>query len=241
MLAISCPDCWELVATLLLNQPSLNVRYSAGHRQSGKARDLVRLAEARRSRIPRGRIAIMATTPELRAQLRSAFTWRGDRWDDSYLADVTGWWRDPKLLVQLGPALAELHRHREPTVILGLQSRGSLLGPLVAQSLGVGFVEVRKEPSPAADSDDWVEVTTPPDYRDRHLTLGFRRRLVVPEDRVLLVDDWIDTGGQALGTRALVTEVGASWIGVAVVVDALSDHAIRRDLSVKCLVHMREL
>lgn len=38
MLAISCPDCWELVATLLLNQPSLNVRYSTGRLGVGLSR-----------------------------------------------------------------------------------------------------------------------------------------------------------------------------------------------------------
>jgi adenine phosphoribosyltransferase len=65
----------------------------------------------------------------------------------------------------------------------------------------VGLVEVQKDPSPATDSDDWVTETTPPDYRDRHLSLGFPRRLVSPSDRVVLVYDWGDTGGQALGTR----------------------------------------
>ncbi len=177
----------------------------------------------------------------MRDRLRSRFAWRGDRWDRSRLADVTGWWRDAVLLAELGPALAALFADAQPTVVLGLQSRGCLLGALTAQALGVGFVEVRKEPNPAADSDEWVTATTPPDYRDRHLVLGFPRRLVTPEDRVLLVDDWVDTGGQALGAQKLVTMTRATWLGMAVVVDDLANHQIRRELSVRALIHGKDL
>lgn len=183
----------------------------------------------------------MPTPPELRDRLVAAFAWRGDRWDRHALADVTGWWRDPVLLRDLGPALAAPFRAERPTVVLGPQSRGVLLGALVARELGVGLVEVRKDPSPAADSDEWVVATTPPDYRDRHLPLGFRRDLVAPDDRVVVVDDWVDTGGQGLGTRALVAATRASWLGMSVVVDALDDHRTRRALGVRALLHLRDL
>ncbi|NMR18929.1 hypothetical protein HIR71_01600 [Cellulomonas fimi] len=117
--------------------------------------------------------------------------------------------------------------------------RGTLLGALVAQHFGVGLVEVRKEPNPFTDSDAWLTVTTPPDYNDRHLTLGFRRELVTSADRVLLVDGWVATGGQASGARELVRRAGGSWLGMSVIVDALTDH--RRELAVEGLVHERDL
>jgi len=183
----------------------------------------------------------MPASPDLRDRLVSAFAWRGDRWDRHLLADVTGWWRDPALLRELGPALADPFRADRPTVVLGLQSRGVLLGALVALELGVGLVEVRKEPSQASDSDEWVVATTPPDYRDRHLSLGFRRNLVAPDDRVLVVDDWVDTGGQALGTQRLVAVTRASWLGISVIVDALGNHHTRRSLGAHALLHLREL
>src|SRR5512142_1021555 len=141
----------------------------------------------------------MPLSIDLRKRLVDAIAWRGDRWDENLRADITGWWRDPALLRALTVALSDLFREDRPTVVLGLQSRGVLLGALVAQELGIGLAEVRKDPSPAADSDEWLIVTTPPDYRDRHLSLGLRRRLIAPNDRALVVDDWIATGGQAIG------------------------------------------
>ena len=178
---------------------------------------------------------------EVRARLRHAFAWRGDRTDDSQYADVTGWWRRPELLRDLGPALASLFEDSRPTVVLGLESRGCLLGPLVALSLGVGFVEVRKNRRPASDSDAWLQRTTPPDYRDRHLTLGFRSSLLTAADAVLVVDDWIVTGGQALGAQRLVQDAESAWLGVATVVDALERNEVRRRLNVRSLVHIRDL
>jgi adenine phosphoribosyltransferase len=181
------------------------------------------------------------TQRALRARVREAFAWRGDRTDDHRYADVTGWWRQPDLLRELGPALAGLFDRDRPTVVLGPESRGCLLGPLVALSLGVGFVEVRKDRVPAADSDAWLRRTTPPDYRDRHLSLGFRKSLLDGSDTVLLVDDWIDTGGQAMGAQLLTQHAGATWLGVATVVDALRANDVRRRLNVRSLLHVRDL
>ena len=67
-------------------------------------------------------------TTEVRDRLRAAFAWRGDRSNDSQYADVTGFWRDAKLLRSLGPVLAALYPGTEPTVVLGPDSRGSLVG-----------------------------------------------------------------------------------------------------------------
>jgi adenine phosphoribosyltransferase len=165
----------------------------------------------------------------------------GDRTDPDYRADVTGWWRDAVLLRQLGDALAELHAGSNPTVVIGTQSRGSLLGVLTASALGVGFAEIRKNPSRGADSDSWWVTSTAPDYQDRHLNLGLRRSLLRSGDRALFVDDWIETGAQALASQRLVAMSGASWVGASVIVDGLDESAIRRQLALKSLVHIRDL
>ncbi len=116
-----------------------------------------------------------------------------------------------------------------------------MLGPLVALRCGVGFVEVRKNRVGSSDSDAWRQRITPPDYRDRHLTLGFRKNLIESGDRVLFVDDWMETGGQAAGAHLLVEDAGATWIGAATVVDGLRSNQVRRRLNVRSLLHVRDL
>lgn len=177
----------------------------------------------------------------IREELLRTYREQGDRTDHTRWADITGWWRDAALLARLGPALADLFPDANATVVMGTQSRGTLLAALVAAHLGLGLIEVRKNDGPAADSESWRSRTTPPDYRDRHLTLGFPKRLLPAGERVLFVDDWIATGGQALGARGLVEDAGAHWIGASVIVDALTEPQLRRDLTVKSLLHNREL
>jgi adenine phosphoribosyltransferase len=93
----------------------------------------------------------------LRENLKASFRWLGDRTDPDFRADVTGWWRDPSILEDLGPALAALFPDSVINVVMGTQSRGSLVGVLTARALGVGLAEVRKDPGRAADSDAWWE------------------------------------------------------------------------------------
>jgi adenine phosphoribosyltransferase len=144
------------------------------------------------------------------------------------------------LLRDLGPALGRLY-DVTPTVVVGPVSRGSLLGALTAAALEVGFVEIRKDCGQATDSDRWVRRTTGPDYRDRHVVFGFRRDLVKAGDRVLMVDDWADTGATALVTRALVEDCGVRWIGAACVVDGLGNARLRHDLPLRGLIDVRRL
>jgi adenine phosphoribosyltransferase len=177
----------------------------------------------------------------LRDALQARFRWLGDRTDDSGRADLTGWWSDPLLLASLGPALADLFPDGQPTIVIGPESRGTLMGALAATTLGVGLVEARKDPGPAADSDAWLTRTTPPDYRDRHIEFGFRRDLITSGDRILMVDDWVATGATALTVKALVDATGASWIGCASIVDATTDSRVRRDLRLRSLLRVRDL
>jgi adenine phosphoribosyltransferase len=64
--------------------------------------------------------------------------------------------------------------------------------------------------------------------------------LVRPGDRVLLVDDWIETGAQAQAARSLIDDAGGIWIGVSAIVDQLNA-ARRRTLNVRALVRATEL
>ena len=154
---------------------------------------------------------------------------------------MTGWWRSPEIIADLGSSLAELFAAESPTVVMGPESHGSMLAALVARHRGVGLISVRKDPRRLADSDAWWEASTEPDYADRHLRLGVRRTSLGRGDRVLFVDDWIETGAQARACRAIVEASGASWIGAAVVVDGLRRPPLRRELGVCSLLHIRDL
>jgi hypothetical protein len=86
--------------------------------------------------------------------------------------------------------------------------------------LGVGFVAIRKEAG--LFPGEKLARRTPADYRGRASLLRLQRRAVLKGDRILLVDDWIETGVQALTTKELILEAGADFVGATVVVDETS-------------------
>ena len=178
----------------------------------------------------------MPSEPDLSQRLREAFSWRSA---ENY-ADTSGWWADPDLLGEIGPALAELHGNAEPTLVAGIEALGFLVGPLVAVALGVGYVEIRKRLDDAETGEEVISRMTPPDYNERDLTLGVRRRLLRPSDRVLLVDEWITTGAQATASKRLIEDAGSHYVGLASVVDA-TDNKIRRDLNLRSLITLHGL
>lgn len=176
---------------------------------------------------------------DLQRRLSAAFAWRDGK-DTSY-ADPSGWWRDPALLQDTARALASLHDGSAPTVVAGFESRGFILGTAVAMTLGIGFVEIRKDKRRALDPEEAVlRSTTPPDYNQRDLVLLLNRGLLAPRDRVLAVAEWMPTGAQATAARDLVELSDATWIGIALIVEDFPAE-VRRRLNVRSPMRKHEL
>jgi adenine phosphoribosyltransferase len=133
-------------------------------------------------------------------------------------ADVWRLFDDATLLRDLAVALVEPFRGRA-TKVAGIESRGFILGTAAALELGVGFAPIRKAaglfPGPKAVAE------TELDYRGNRHELRLQRAALGPDDRVLLVDDWIETGSQARAAKRLVEACGAALLGVAIVVQEL--------------------
>ncbi|WP_305921326.1 phosphoribosyltransferase family protein [Nonomuraea turcica] len=174
------------------------------------------------------------------ARLRTLFTWRDDG------ADIAAWWAHADVLSGLGAALAHLHAHTRPSVVIAPEASGFIIGPLVALEANAGFVEMRKG---RADGDfgDRILVqdrvltrSTPPDFANRTLDWVVQRRVLRPGHRVLFVDDWVETAATAQTARRIVEDSGATWIGAAVIVDATSGQA-HPDLRLRALLRRREL
>ncbi|BBH65511.1 adenine phosphoribosyltransferase [Actinoplanes sp. OR16] len=177
-------------------------------------------------------------TTDLRDLLRSEFRWTNPGPNSEYLvSDRSGWWREPRILDGLGPALADLFRSERPTVVVSPEVTGFMLGPLVARSLGVGFVEAYRAGArrPIAEPMIWAEV--PADHRGDVQHLGVRERLLGPDDRVLVVDDWASTGAQARGLRTLT---GDRYLGTAVIYDECPP-AVTAELTIRSLLSGSDL
>lgn len=132
--------------------------------------------------------------------------------------DITPLLADHVGLTAVVEALADAGRDDagRPVVdkVLGMESRGFILGAPVALALGVGFVPVRKAGKlPRAT----YAVSYALEYGEA--TLEVHQDALAPGERVLLVDDVLATGGTARATMDLVEKCGGSVHGVAMLME----------------------
>jgi adenine phosphoribosyltransferase len=136
-------------------------------------------------------------------------------------ADVLGAVADAGFLARAAAALAAPFPAAGVTKVAGLEARGFIFGSAAALRLGAGFVPIRKpggiHPGPKA------RVVTEPSWRGDRVTLEVQRAAIRPGDRVLLVDDWAETGAQAVAAKQLIDECGGEYLGLSLLVDQLTD------------------
>lgn len=160
------------------------------------------------------------------------------RWIEGH-ADLAGLLADAGLFAALVAALAQPFRVLRVSKVAAVEARGLALGAPVALELGVGFVLIRKPGSihPGAKA----EAETGVDWRGRRTTLRVQRATLGSGDRVLLVDDWAETGSQAVTARELVEACGAAYAGLSLVVDELTDARRAQLEPVRAIVRADEL
>jgi len=106
------------------------------------------------------------------------------------------------------------YANKEIDVIVGIDSRGFILGGVLAYELEKGFVPVRKKGKlPAETESETYEKEYGPD------TLEIHKDGIQPGQKVLIVDDLIATGGTALATANLVDKLGGDIVELAFIVD----------------------
>ncbi len=132
--------------------------------------------------------------------------------------DITPMLADHAAFTAVIEALARSGRDADGNVVIdkviGMESRGFILGAPVALALGVGFVPVRKLgklPRPTHAVSYSLE------YGEA--TLELHADAIAPGERVLLVDDVLATGGTARATRQLVDECGGTAVSLAVLME----------------------
>jgi adenine phosphoribosyltransferase len=100
------------------------------------------------------------------------------------------------------------------TKVAGIEARGFILAAPVACTLGAGFVPVRKHGKlPSRTHSESYEL----EYGAA--TIEVHTDAFVPQDRVLIVDDVLATGGTAAATVELVRRTGAQVAGVVVLLE----------------------
>ncbi|MGW7367923.1 adenine phosphoribosyltransferase [Streptomyces sp. NPDC054841] len=128
--------------------------------------------------------------------------------------DITPLLADPAAFTALTEALAELCVTHGATKIVGLEARGFILAAPVAVRAGLGFVPVRKAGKlPGATLSQAYEL----EYGSAEIEVHAED--LDADDRVMVIDDVLATGGTAEASLELIRRAGAEVAGVAILME----------------------
>lgn len=120
------------------------------------------------------------------------------------------------------------------TAVAGMEARGFIFGSLAAWQLGVGFVPLRK---PGKLPYDVQSLSYDLEYGSASLEI--HNDALNENDRVLLIDDLIATGGTAAASCELIEKLGAEVAACAFVVelDSLKGREKLANYNIHSLIH----
>jgi adenine phosphoribosyltransferase len=125
--------------------------------------------------------------------------------------------RDPAATRQLIDRMSQDIIDKYPTavdVIVGLDSRGFMMGPMIAERLGVSFVPIRKKgklPPPVEAISYSLE------YGSDEFEI--QQDAIAPGSRVIIVDDLLATGGTMAAAAGLVNRVRGRVLECVVIIE----------------------
>ena len=130
--------------------------------------------------------------------------------------DITPILGDPAAMARITGAFEREFEAVKPTRIVGIESRGFIFGAVLATELELPFTPVRK---PGKLPYDTISVSYTLEYGQGSLEMHTDG--VTSNDRVLIIDDLLATGGTAAAASELVERVGAQVVGLGFVVELL--------------------
>lgn len=128
--------------------------------------------------------------------------------------DITTLLKDPVGLKICIDDFVNRYKEKEIDIVVGIDSRGFILGGALAYLLGKGFVPVRKKGKlPAETEKEEYALEYGID------TIEIHKDAISPGQKVLIIDDLLATGGTANAAAKLVRKLGGEIIELAFIVD----------------------
>ena len=133
--------------------------------------------------------------------------------------DVTTMFKDVAAMQELSDTLYEMYKDKGITKVAGIESRGFIMGGLLAARLGAGFVPVRKPGKLPAET---IEISYAKEYGTD--TIQIHKDAIEPGDVVLMHDDLLATGGTMKAACQLVQSMRPEKVYVNFIIELQALH-----------------
>lgn len=128
--------------------------------------------------------------------------------------DITTLLKDPEALKESVDMMQEKLKGKDFDIIVGPESRGFIFGMPIAYNLSKGFVPIRKKgklPAETIQKEYSLEYGT--------ATIEMHKDAVLKNQRVVIVDDLLATGGTSKAIAELLESVGAKIVSIVFLIE----------------------
>lgn len=149
--------------------------------------------------------------------------------------DITTALLNPKCLEYFDDAIYDLYKDKGITQVIGIESRGFIMGGVAARRLNCGFVPIRKPGKLPANT---IEVSYKKEYGID--TVQIHKDALSENDVVLIHDDLLATGGTLLAAVKLVQKCNVKkvYVNTLIELDFLKGREIfDKDTEITTLLH----
>ena len=125
---------------------------------------------------------------------------------------------DIELICAIGQEFKRLFDGEEVTKILTIEASGIGIACLTAQYFGVPVVFAKKAESKNLDGDVFTSLVQSFTHGKEYV-IRVSKKFIGPEDRVLIIDDFLAKGKALIGLRDIVQQSGAYLVGAGIVIE----------------------
>lgn len=128
--------------------------------------------------------------------------------------DATTLFKDAERLQELSDTMYEMYKDKGITKVVGIESRGFIMGPILATRLNAGFVPIRKPGKLPAET---IEESYDKEYGKD--TVQIHKDAIDENDIILLHDDLLATGGTMEAACKLVKKLRPKKVYVNFIIE----------------------
>ncbi|HEM4736553.1 xanthine phosphoribosyltransferase [Streptococcus suis] len=125
---------------------------------------------------------------------------------------------DFKLMKEMGQVLADVYRSKEITKVVTIEASGIAPAVYVAESLDVPMIFAKKHKN-ITMTEGILTAEVYSFTKQVTSTVSIASKFLSPEDRILIVDDFLANGQAAKGLIDIIQQAGAQVIGVGIVIE----------------------
>ena len=125
---------------------------------------------------------------------------------------------DVDLLNDLGREFARRYANEKVTKILTVEASGIGIACIAAQHFGVPVVFAKKHQTKNL-SNDVYSVDVESFTHGKVYQIKVSKKYISPDDRILIIDDFLAMGNALIGLQTLVEQAGATAVGAGIVIE----------------------